>query len=506
MRMTQSNSYDNTERAIAAYFGGVADEAPLSPGFWPRLRARLAVTGEPRPAFSEKLATLWQRLTARPLVAATAASVVALALVSAIAAPSLLGGESDSGWILSSINGSADEEATHRGPAGPVGPAGAAGDSTTTTLVPGLAFDFTDVDVRIDDGQVVVKDESGEAFFTSASFEGDGGMEYRDASNGASPTTTDTPAPSPVAGQTALETSGRAIISTSSLAIEVDSVPSAIDQLRTIANSAGGFIETLSTTGGADPDRGNATVRVPGSAFLTTLQRVKELGTVIGESVASDDVTEQVIDLKARLRSEEAKETSFIELLDRANSVSELLSIERELSRVRTEIERLTGQLSFIEQRVDLATIHVNFGQPDSLAAAPPSASLAMNTRDVEDAVTQVKAMVLQAGGEVDSTSISLNNGVLQAFVAVRVLPATFDDMLFRAAQLGDVTAKEVRQPGATSDLPESDEATARITVTLNQSESTRNWWIWAGAPGAALAVVLLLAVTYRIGRARNRS
>jgi hypothetical protein len=322
----------------------------------------------------------------------------------------------------------------------------------------------------------------------------------------ASPTTTDSPLPSPTTGQTALETSGRAIISTSSLAIEVDSVPSAIDQLRTIANSAGGFIETLSTTGGADPDRGNATVRVPGSAFLTTLQRVKELGTVIGESVGSNDVTEQVIDLKARLRSEEAKETSFLELLGRANSVSDLLSIERELSRVRTEIERLTGQLSFIEQRVDLATIHVNFGQPDSLAAEPPSASLAMDTRDVDDAVTQLKAMVLQAGGEVDSTSISLNNGVLQAFVAVRVLPATFDDTLFRAAQLGDVTAKEVRQPGATSDLPESDEATARITVTLNQSESTRNWWVWAGAPGAALAVILLLAGTYRIGRARNRA
>ncbi|MDA1174812.1 MAG: DUF4349 domain-containing protein, partial [Chloroflexi bacterium] len=484
---------------------------------WPRLRARLAVTGEPRPAFSEKLAALWQRLTARPLVAATAASVVAVALVSAIAAPALWpndadqqviaisdgAGEDGNGWELAAYAGS-----PVAGPTGlwvdPAGAAAQTGGALSTSISPQMSGDFTDVDQR--DRITVVTDEASSAAFSLRDASGDDRADRTSGSNGASPTMTDTAAPSPVAGQTALETSGRAIISTSSLAIEVDSVPSAIDQLRTIANSAGGFIETLSTTGGADPDRGNATVRVPGSAFLTTLQRVKELGTVIGESVGSDDVTEQVIDLKARLRSEEAKETSFIELLDRANSVSELLSIERELSRVRTEIERLTGQLSFIEQRVDLATIHVNFGQPDSLAAAPPSASLAMNTRDVEDAVTQVKAMVLQAGGEVDSTSISLNNGVLQAFVAVRVLPATFDDMLFRAAQLGDVTAKEVRQPGATSDLPESDEATARITVTLNQSESTRNWWIWAGAPGAALAVVLLLAVTYRIGRARNRS
>jgi hypothetical protein len=491
--MTQSNSYDNTERAIAAYFGGVAGEAPISPGFWPRLRARLAVTGEPGPTVSEKLATLWQRLTARPLVAATAAGVVALALVSAITLPSLLDG--DSGWKLASFAASPDEDAVS-GSAGSRGPAGAPGDSATT-----LSSDSLSVGIRLNDGQDVVNDTSGGEFALDFALENE-----TNERTSASPTTTDSPLPSPTTGQTALETSGRAIISTSSLAIEVDSVPSAIDQLRTIANSAGGFIETLSTTGGADPDRGNAIVRVPGSNSLTTLQRVKELGTVIGESVGSNDVTEQVIDLKARLRSEEAKETSFLELLGRANSVSDLLSIERELSRVRTEIERLTGQLSFIEQRVDLATIHVNFGQPDSLAAEPPSASLAMDTRDVDDAVTQLKAMVLQAGGEVDSTSISLNNGVLQAFVAVRVLPATFDDTLFRAAQLGDVTAKEVRQPGATSDLPESDEATARITVTLNQSESTRNWWVWAGAPGAALAVILLLAGTYRIGRARNRA
>lgn len=488
--MTQSNNYDNTERAIAAYFGGVADEAPLSPGFWPRLRARLAVIGEPRASRWAGLATLWQRLTARPLVAATTASALVLALVSAVAVPTLLGGE-PRGALASSPD--QQESGGPTGPAGARGPAGAFGG------------DFGDVGVAIDN-QDLVPATSSEAFSLSSG--------YDISDFGASPTPVPAPkldvdyanSASSATGPTTLETSGRAIISTSSLAIEVDSVPSAIDQLRTIANSAGGFIETLSTTGGADPDRGNATVRVPGASFLTTLQRVKELGTVIGESVGSDDVTEQVIDLKARLRSEQAKETSFIELLDRANSVSELLSIERELSRVRTEIERLTGQLSFIEQRVDLATIHVNFGQPDSLAAEPPSASLALDTQDVEDAVTQLKAMVVQAGGEVDSTSISLNNGVLQAFVAVRVLPATFDDALIRAAQFGDVTAKEVRQPGATSDLPESAEATARITVTLNQDESSRNWWVWAGAPVAALALILLLAVTYRIGRARNRS
>lgn len=306
--------------------------------------------------------------------------------------------------------------------------------------------------------------------------------------------------------QSLLETAGRSIISTSSLSIEVDDVNGAMSQLRAIANGAGGFIETLSTAGGSDPARGNATIRVPGTAFLSTLELVKGIGEVVGESVGSDDVTEQVIDLQARLRSEQAKEVSFLELLDRADTVSDLLSIERELARVRTEIERLTGQLSFIEQRVNLATIHVSLGQPESLAAQPPSASLAVELKDVEEAVALFKTMVEQAGGEVDSTSISLNNGVLQAFVAARVAPADFDDTLFRAGQLGKVTAKEIREPGATSALPESEEATAKLSVAFNEPVGGRNWWVWGGVPAGALAAVLLLVGVYRIGAVRNRA
>jgi hypothetical protein len=412
----------------------------------------------------------WQRVRTFPRVAVVVVVATALALTAAIAIPSLMAGDDTR---AEAVSDSAFSFGTQ-------GPAGAAGS------------DFSE---ESNDG------------FSAMGYQSDAGAKIGDEFALVAPTSAPAPDVSLIAeGQSALETSGRSIISTSSLAIEVDSVPGAIDQLRTVASSAGGFIETLSTTGGADPDRGNATIRVPGSAFLTTLQRVKELGTVIGETVGSDDVTEQVIDLGARLRSEQAKEVSFLELLSRADSVSDLLSIERELARVRTEIERLTGQLGFIENRVNLATIHVSFGQPASLAAEPPSASLAVDTRDVEDAVVQLKAIVEQVGGEVDSTSISLNNGILQAFVAVRVMPADFDDTLFRLVQLGDVTAKEVRTPGAASALPESDEASARITVTLNQAEDGRNWWLWAGGPAAVLALVLLLAVSYRVGSARNHS
>ena len=88
----------------------------------------------------------------------------------------------------------------------------------------------------------------------------------------------------------------------------------------------------------------------------------------------------------------------------------------------------------------------------------------------------------------------------MQAFVSVRVSPADFEDTIFHVAQLGEVTTKEIRQPCVASDLPKSNEAMVTVTLTLNQVEGSRNWWLCAGA------LALLLAVVYWIRRAKNRS
>ena len=79
----QSGAYDNVERRLAEYFGETARELPVSDGFWPRLRARMTMQAPAGPS-------LWQRLTARRWAVASAAAVLALAMVSAAALPSLL--------------------------------------------------------------------------------------------------------------------------------------------------------------------------------------------------------------------------------------------------------------------------------------------------------------------------------------------------------------------------------------------------------------------------------
>ena len=88
------------------------------------------------------------------------------------------------------------------------------------------------------------------------------------------------------------------------------------------------------------------------------------VGKVQSKNLGSEDVSERFIDLQARLKSSLREDESLLSLLDRTSTVIEVLAIERELTRVRLDIERLQGQLNFLERRIDLATITVSLSSP----------------------------------------------------------------------------------------------------------------------------------------------
>ena len=91
------------------------------------------------------------------------------------------------------------------------------------------------------------------------------------------------------------------------------------------------------------------------------------VGKVQSKNLGSEDVSERFIDLQARLKSSLREDESLLSLLDRTSTVIEVLAIERELTRVRLDIERLQGQLNFLERRIDLATITVSLSSPPSV-------------------------------------------------------------------------------------------------------------------------------------------
>ena len=302
-----------------------------------------------------------------------------------------------------------------------------------------------------------------------------------------------------------VEIADRQIISQASLSVEVEDVAGAVAQVRTIAETRGGFISQVATTGTPGRQRSDLVVRVPQGEFFDTLESIKGLGKVWAENAGSEDVTEQFIDLEARLRSALREEQSLLSLLERADTVSNILTIERELARVRSDIERLQGQINYLSRRVDLATISVALFPPEERLAEPPYGSLNMEVEDVSASVDEVKALVARVGGELESVFLSVSNGREQAGIEFSVLAEDFSAVLSQVEGQGEVTYKEIRE--STGNV-ESEEPDSRLTVFLIERESSLGRWLLIG--GAAIVggvlLLLLLYAVYRAVRSRPAS
>ena len=320
-------------------------------------------------------------------------------------------------------------------------------------------------------------------------------------------------APGEPAGlNTDLATVQRQVISLASVSVEVEVVDGAVGEVRAIGESLGGFVEQMSLSGDTERRVASMTIRVPQDQFFTALERISALGEVQSQSVSSQDVTEQFIDLDARLKSSIREEQSLLSLLEKAEKVSEILTIERELSRVRSDIERLQGQLNFLERRVALATITVSLFEPRVDSGTPPSASLTVEVSDVTGSVEDVKALVETRDGAVDSVFVSVREDKESAVMSVRVFTLNFEESLTLIEDFGRVRTKELREGTTPGDgqTKANEEPNARIDVAFVEKAGTSNTGlivaIAAPIGGVILAALLgvLYFVTYRAGQRRG--
>jgi anti-sigma factor RsiW len=151
------------------------------------------------------------------------------------------------------------------------------------------------------------------------------------------------------------------VIRTATLRIvakDFDGVRSAVEAVVTQAN---GFIDEMTITGDTSTARAlRGTLRVPGDRLPDTLARLRRLGQVVEDAQGSQDVTDQIVDLDARLASARATERRLADLLkNRTGKLSDVLEVEREMTRVRLEIERLDAQRTNIGKRVTYAAVTI---------------------------------------------------------------------------------------------------------------------------------------------------
>ena len=148
------------------------------------------------------------------------------------------------------------------------------------------------------------------------------------------------------------------IVRNGDIYLVVKDVVGARDEIAGLAVRMGGYVVSSQISGEDEGMRGSISIRVPDEKFEQVMVELRDLAErVKSESTNSRDVTEEYIDLEARLKNAEATESQYLALLDKADEVEDILRIYDSLSRVRREIEQIKGQMNYLERTSSMSLI-----------------------------------------------------------------------------------------------------------------------------------------------------
>lgn len=168
------------------------------------------------------------------------------------------------------------------------------------------------------------------------------------------------------------------IIRNGNVTIQVDSLELAIAAVRQLATTLGGYVGNVSTSTGEYAVR-SATLelKIPAARFDDALGGVAPIGKVEQSNTTAEDVGEEFVDVSARVANAKRLEERIVNLLaTRAGKLEDVLAVERELARVREEIERYEGRLRFLRSRVSMSTLSVTVHEPAPLVSPNPGTSV----------------------------------------------------------------------------------------------------------------------------------
>jgi len=167
----------------------------------------------------------------------------------------------------------------------------------------------------------------------------------------------------------------------------------AFDRVAALAAANGGFVASSTTASNDDARSGDLTVRVPADRFDAVRQGLSGLGEVESQSLRGEDVSGQLVDYEARLRSLQVQEDALRVLVGQAKAVGEVLQVQSSLFTVRQQIEQLKAQKANLEQATTLATIQVSLFEPGAGLVVRPVDDRSL-ARSFEQAVDGMLAVV----------------------------------------------------------------------------------------------------------------
>jgi hypothetical protein len=157
-----------------------------------------------------------------------------------------------------------------------------------------------------------------------------------------------------------VETTDRMVITETNMSMLVLDVGEVVGKIQKMAESLGGFLVNSNLSKPEGAASGSITIRVPSSKKDEALGSFRSFGVkVVSENVSGKDVTDQYVDIEARMAILEKTKLKFEEIMDKAFTVTDLLSVQRELTNLQSRIDSLKGQKEYLEKSVDLSRITV---------------------------------------------------------------------------------------------------------------------------------------------------
>ncbi|MEW5915461.1 MAG: DUF4349 domain-containing protein [Gemmatimonadota bacterium] len=163
------------------------------------------------------------------------------------------------------------------------------------------------------------------------------------------------------------------IIRNGNAVIQVEQLDPALAALRRLAQQLGGYVANTSVTTGHDQvPSGTIELKIPATRYDSALAGLQPLGKVESVNTTAEDVGEEFVDVSARVANARRLEERIVAILaTRTGKLEDVIAAERELARIREDIERYEGRLRFLRTRVALSTLSVTVHEPYPVVGGP---------------------------------------------------------------------------------------------------------------------------------------
>jgi anti-sigma factor RsiW len=244
---------------------------------------------------------------------------------------------------------------------------------------------------------------------------------------------------------TAAELANRKLIRNANVELEIISFNDAVQKITAFATEERGYVATTNSQKQANGKlRGQVTVKVLPENLDRFLQKIRGLGELKNQTLGTEDVTKAYFDTDARLKNARVMEQRLIEMLKtKTGKVADLLQVEKELGRVREDIEKMQGELKYWDSQVQFATVTISLAEKDMEEPAAflikERSQLALYAPDVEKIYNDTKALASQ---KVQITNAQLNrdySGRVSATISTLIAPEESDSVIARVKSFGRV-------------------------------------------------------------------